>query len=487
MNIIRANKDDFAAPRTSCETPQAESLSRRLVRGGAWSILGRIGSMGALFAMNVVLARNLSKADYSAFLAAASLVPFLAMLATLGVPYVLVRALRGQWPDQTDQRRILRGALRLTLFGSIGLGGAMLALSPFLPDDPKWIVMRDFPISLSLWFGLSALCLVCASFLQGVDDFASASFIGARNGGIVSNALAAIGAGAAAWLGYLHIDTIVSLQVASLLASTACAIVVIPLAFRRLPTPLNSPAASAPEINVPRASLTIFSAVWYLLESWPNLINQLLGVALIDLDLFWVSCLGTEDAVADYGVIRNLRMLVTAPLLVASLTLAPFVAELYGKGDLQRLERMLRGTATVLAGPSLIALIAMLAFPGLVITWTFGEEFVQASNALRIASIGCMIFVISGNNGLTLTMTGRHRDLMICSIISLGLYLAISPYLIHRFGVIGAATAFTIQVCFQNILVTLWVRRVTGIWTVPMFSPSAVRDEAARLLVRLKK
>src|SRR5262245_1803642 len=61
------------------------SLSHRVLSGGAWSMAGRVGSMGSLFLLNVVLARALSKQEYSAFLTAASAVPFLSMLATLGV------------------------------------------------------------------------------------------------------------------------------------------------------------------------------------------------------------------------------------------------------------------------------------------------------------------------------------------------------------------------------------------------------------------
>src|SRR5690349_4537524 len=52
---------DLKAPK------RPHSLSHRVMRGGAWSLAGRIGSMGSLFLLNVVLAR-LGNADYSAFL-----------------------------------------------------------------------------------------------------------------------------------------------------------------------------------------------------------------------------------------------------------------------------------------------------------------------------------------------------------------------------------------------------------------------------------
>jgi O-antigen/teichoic acid export membrane protein len=225
---------------------------------------------------------------------------------------------------------------------------------------------------------------------------------------------------------------------------------------------------------------------WYLAESWPNLINQVVSVMLTEVDLFWVACLSNDQVVANYGVIRNLRLLVSAPLLVASVALPPFVAELYGRGDLVRLERLIRGAATVLALPSLAALLVLLAAPAAVLRLVYGEAFVGAASALQILAFGAIIFVLKGNSGMVLTMTGRHRDLMICSLGSLALYLAISPPLILRYGVVGAALAYAVQMIIQNIVVAVRVKQTVGITTIPFTSWRAARDEAERLVRQLK-
>jgi O-antigen/teichoic acid export membrane protein len=76
--------------------PGRRSLSRRILSGSAWMMVGRLASMGSLIFMQVVLARSWShaKENYSAYLTAASVVPLMSMLATLGVPWTLVRILR---------------------------------------------------------------------------------------------------------------------------------------------------------------------------------------------------------------------------------------------------------------------------------------------------------------------------------------------------------------------------------------------------------
>jgi O-antigen/teichoic acid export membrane protein len=459
----------------------ARNLSQRIVRGGAWSIAGRLGSVGSLFLMNVVLAHSLTKNEYAAFLAAAAVIPFLSMLASVGVPYTVVRVLRGQIAGSQDRRAILRGALMITLIGcGVTTIGFVVATRMFT-DEPKWQLLRNSPGLVSAWFSLSTLCILSAYFLQGLDDFRSAALIGARSGGVIPNVVALAATAAAAALGALTLSLVVSAQVLGYLPAIACAAIVI--------TPLlgksRSQEASSAQSSPGSASVANYSPSWYFVESWPNLINQLVAVALIEMDLFWVTCLASEAVVADYGVVRSLRILIPAPLLIASIALAPFVAELYAKGDLRRLERMLRGTATIIAVPSLAALAALLVAPEFVIRWTFGSDFVEAAPALRIAALGCIIFVISGSNGLVLTMTGHHRDLMVCSVFSLGLYLAISPPLIARYGVAGAAAAFTIQIAIQNIIVTLRVKQAVGVWTIPLLSPGAVLDEAVQLRQRL--
>ena len=83
-------------------------------------------------------------------------------------------------------------------------------------------------------------------------------------------------------------------------------------------------------------------------------------------------------------------------------------------------------------------------------------------------------------------MTGRHRDLMVCSLATLGLYLAISPSLVARYGLVGAATAFSIQTAVQNIVLTLRVKQTTGLWTIPFASPLAIHTELDLVLRRLK-
>jgi O-antigen/teichoic acid export membrane protein len=432
--------------------------------------------MGSVFLLNVVLAR-LGTDDYSAFLTAAAFVPLMATLATMGVPYTLVRVVRADAANVDRRRDAVRGALALTAIGGLACAAAFWLASDFFPADPKWGVVRAYPELVAAWFAISALCMVAANYLQGIDDFRAAALVGARNGGLIPNVLALAVVAGMAVAGSLTLGATLTVQVAAYLTALVLAVAYIRRSLRR---GHDAPAAPTP------AAQPQFTARWYFAESWPNLLNQLIAVLLVEVDLLWIACLANETTVAQYGAIRNLRLLVTAPMLVTAVALPPFVAELYSRGETAKLERLVRASATVLALPSIAALLVFEFAPALMLRM-YGEEFVDSTLALQILSIGAIVHVLSGNNGMVLTMTGRHRDLLAISVAGLALYLAASPPLVQRWGVTGAAAAFTIQTVAANVAMTLRVKQTIGIWVTPLTSWAALRDETRALVRRFAR
>ncbi len=456
------------------------TLSHRILRGGAWTLVSRVGSMGSLFLLTVVLARSMPKSEAAAFMTATSAVPFLAMLATMGVPLTLVRVLRAEVDTAHQRRTALVGALKLSGAGCVlSMAGYLLAASQF-PDEAKWLVLRDMPWAVCAWFAMAGLAMIAATYLQAEEHFQAAALVGARSGGLIPNGLALVAATLLSVGGWLTIGRVLTVQISAYVAALAVAAWIIGRTLRRGPAELAAAAGGPPAAKH-------YGARWYFAESWPNLINQLINVTMAEVDLFWVAWMVNDAAVADYGVIRGLRLLVTAPLMVAAIALPPFVAELHGRGDLKRLERLVRGVATIVALPSLIALVVLMAAPATVLRLVAGEAFVGAASALQIMCVGAIIFVLTGNNGLTLVMTGRQRELMVWSVASLAFYGVIMPPLVSRYGIVGAATAFTLQTIVQNVSVTLRVKQIMGIWTVPLTSWAAAREEGVQLVQRLRR
>jgi O-antigen/teichoic acid export membrane protein len=326
------------------------------------------------------------------------------------------------------------------------------------------------------WFSMSALCMVMASYLQAIDNFGAAALVGARSGGVIPNVLALALVAAAALVGMLQLHGALAFQLFAYAVAVAASFLYI---ARALPEQ-HELSSRTPQAPAPR------SVGWFFSESWPNLVNQLIGVALSEVDLFWVACWASEESVADYGVVRNLRLLVTAPLMVASIALPPFVAELYGKRDFARFERLLRGSATLIATPSLVFLLVLIFAPQFTLGSIYGADFTDAAAALQWIAAGSIVFVLSGSNSMTLTMTGRHRDLLVCSLTSLILYAVISVPLIRYHGVLGAAIALAVETIVLNVAATVRVRQTIGLWTIPLVSVSAAVRELRFLSKRLR-
>ncbi|MBX3426436.1 MAG: polysaccharide biosynthesis C-terminal domain-containing protein [Pirellulales bacterium] len=373
---------------------------------------------------------------------------------------------------------VARSGAALTLIGIALAAAGLFAIAWRLPAAEKWDALRSSTGMVAAWFSCAAASLVIATILQGLDDFRAAALVGGRNGGIVSNGLMLATVAALAWFDAVSVERLLLLHCLAAAVGTFLGAAIVKMRIRTLPqSPGNEPVLSD------GAELT---QAWFFRESLPNLFNQLIALAITEFDVLWVGVFADEAAIADYGVARRLTLFVTAPLLLASVALAPFVAELHSQGQRARLERMLRGTATLLAAPSLLGLVGLLLAPETIIRWTFGDAYVAAGAAMQILSVGCIVFVLSGSNGLTMTMTGRQRELLVCSILSFVLYLLTLAILLRAgWGAEGAAWAFTLQMVLQNTAMTLLVKRLVGVWTIPFTSIATIRQELGMMINRL--
>jgi len=461
------------------EVPPSKPLRKRLISGAFWSVVGRVGSIGALFFSHVFLARELPKQDYAAYLIVATTVTLCSLLVTFGTPQVLIRSLRGGHRTSTHIRDTIRAVLRLVLMNCGLVIGLFAFVLQFLSDEPQWSGLHEHAVLVSLWFSLSAFCYLLSSALQGLDDFRSSVLVGARNGGVIPNVLFLISILIANNYSSLDLGSALLFQVIFFALSLGFAIGAV--IYRSAMSTDKDTKEDTLAFKDTDAG-THHDSAWFFRESWPILFTQIIAMSLLELDVFWVAAYASESDIANYGAAKKLVMLVSAPLLMTAIALGPFVSELFNSGQLKRLERILRGSATVVGLPCLFALVLFLAVPQTIIEWSFGEPFLDAALPLRILTLGQIVFVASGCNGLTLTMTGHQRYLLACSMLSLVLYCLLAPAAISGWGAVGAAIVGSALLTFQNIIVSVVVKLKVGIWTAASPSPEIVRTSLNSLL-----
>lgn len=458
--------------------PEPRSLRRRLYSNAAWSVIGRVISIGSVFASVVLLGRHLSTADFSAYTLAAAAVGFLSMPATFGAPRVILRLIREGLATHQPQLAIngWRGCIQLVVGSSMILALAFVVGVSFLEEDAKWRGIRDDSLLVAAWFTLSALCVAVAHALQGFDDFRMSAMVGARSGGIIANVLFLIAIAIALPAGQLTLQFALAAQVALNLLSLAFGWFVLRAAMRA-----HAGVKPADELN---GDASRSGLLWCLRECWPILLIQLTSLGIAQIDVLLVGWLSNESEIATYGAIARLGEILGAAQILATSIAAPFISELYATKQFDKLERLLRGIASLVAAPTLLVALAFMIAPGAILEHTFGYDFTDGAMTLRIVTIGSVVATLTGLNSLTMIMAGQQRQLMWLSAFVSLIYLTLAPLLISRWGIEGAATATALVFGAYNVAVTLMVKRRLGVWTVASFSPASYAFAIRQILHR---
>jgi len=144
--------------------------------------------------------------------------------------------------------------------------------------------------------------------------------------------------------------------------------------------------------------------------------------------------------------------------------LGPLISESHAKGDIPRLDVLVRG-AVVLS--SVFAVIGMLVvlFLGAPLLSLFDASY---SNSVGVAvfvvlSFGQAIAALCGTSNIVLQMTGEHRALLRI-LASVGVFgTALLAILAVSLGPLGAAVGAALTTAAWNILAARHVKRAIGI------------------------
>ena len=103
--------------------------------------------------------------------------------------------------------------------------------------------------------------------------------------------------------------------------------------------------------------------------------------------------------------------LVAIPLSLVNSIIPPTIAELHAQGHKQKLERVLRFTATVVVLPALAVITLLIIFAGDVLKIIFGDFYSTGAPVVVIMAIGQLVNLITGSPGVLLAMSDRQNSL----------------------------------------------------------------------------
>jgi O-antigen/teichoic acid export membrane protein len=401
-------------------------------------------ALGYLF--KVYLARVLGAEDLGLYALGVTIVGFLGIFNTLGLPHSAVRfvaAYQASGKYRELHALLWRGA-SLLLLANVVLGAVLLTFG-------RVVAVRFYHssalVSYLPLFALTMLLSVLNGFygkvLAGYRDIKLRtwilSFIGSPLNMLMAVLLITIGMGLR---GYIMAQII----------SSAVICVLLVVAVRRF-TP-SAARFSAQPSSSPPPEVWSFSAA-------------MLGIGLLEFLVGQVDkiALGYYRGAREVGIYSvAAAVVVYVPLALSSINqiFAPTIADLHTRGDMALLARLFQSLTKWAMGLTLpLALVVMILSRPLM--RIFGANFEIGWPVLIIGTIGQLVNCAVGSVGYLLLMSGNQKRLIRVQIAMAVLMVVASIVLVPLFGAIGAATAAAMSNIGMNLLNLIEVRKALGI------------------------
>jgi O-antigen/teichoic acid export membrane protein len=238
--------------------------------------------------------------------------------------------------------------------------------------------------------------------------------------------------------------------------------------------------------------LSILFASYYLTHLFPgikdptvkpayeirNLLSfsfPLLFVGVLQYLIGWIDTLmlGYWCSGQDVGIYRaafQIPFIMTIFLMAANSIYAPLAADLYQRGEMERLFFVLKATTRWITYAT-VPFFILLAFSAKEVMLIFGQDYVHPGNiVLIVIAFGQLINCVSGSVGFTMTMTGRQQIELINSILLVVLCFLLNLWLIPKYGAVGAAIASCISLSLINIVRVIEIYYIFNVFTLSIKS-----------------
>ena len=437
--------------RAGTNSDSVKLVRRRLISGGAWAFAGRMLTAITGLLLNVLIARVLPPAGVGAYFLLGSFVTVAVLIAQLGLQRAIVRLVAESVASGHPGRAhgVIIGVLRIGLVAAVVV--AVLAwINRHLVGEELFHsqAIADVMWLGALWIVVRSLLALLAEGFRGFHDIRLATLFN----GLASNSLLLILL-FFCWIGLLPktLSVVVLFVVIAAVISLAVAGWLMSRRLKRGVSREKVPARRLFEVGLPllMSSLTLF--------------------LLTQGDLWIVGAFCPQSDVAIYGAAARLVQLVAMPIMIVSAVLPPIIADLYSRGELVRLEKVLRGTAALASIPAIAMLFVVVVAAPEILALVYGEFYKSAALPLIFLSLGHAVNVWAGSGMLVLMMTENQVALMKISVAFAVLLVLGDLFVVKTFGIDGVAAVSGAVGAAQALVMLVIVRRKTGVWAHSSF------------------
>jgi O-antigen/teichoic acid export membrane protein len=429
-------------PPDAAKTQEFRQYMGTVSRHSGVFLAGSLFTVALGYLFKIYLARTLGARDLGIYALGMTIVAFLRIFNSLGLPRSAVRYVAAY--RATGKLELLRGflarSLLLLLTFNVLLGATMLLLGP-------WIAVHFYQTpEIRTYLPLFALIMIAAvltAFLEqvlaGYKSVAGrtviANFIGTPASIIFTIVL--VTAGLRLW-GYLFAQLIAACLVLALMAG---------LAWRLTPKAARSFSGTLPPMEKEVVTFSRTAAG-----------SSLLDYVKTQSDRIAIGFYLDATSVGVYSIAAALVSIVPIVQTSANQIFAPTIADLNARGEHELLKRMFQTIAKWVVG-----LTAPLAFVMMIYSrefmQIFGREFQAAWLVLIIGTTGRLVDCGVGSAGTLLLMSGRQNLVIKIRAVTAVFMVALSVAMVPRWGITGAALASALTVAITQLCYLIGVRR----------------------------
>ncbi|OHB81569.1 MAG: hypothetical protein A2W31_06245 [Planctomycetes bacterium RBG_16_64_10] len=412
-----------------------------LARGAGSAFLIKMGAAGSAFVSYLVLANVLGPKAFGDYVFVLNWITTILLFAQCGLDTAALRfvASYAEQSDWAHLRGFLRRSAQLVLAAALVSAATLTVVIGLLGDRLASELRRTFLVGAPLLVALAAL-YVCAFQLQGLKQV-----IKSRLPPEVGRPLLVAGLVAAlAGFAPRHVSAASTLAL-NLFATLLT--VMVSLALLR--------GARPPAVRAVRAQ--------YDTQRWIRVALALLLLTafhqvLSRTDVLMLGSLLNTEAAGGYAIAALVSQLVLLGLGAVNVIAAPMIAELYWRGRLAELQRLVRLAAIAVLATSVPTLVVLVVF-GSPVLRLFGPRFGAGYPALVVLCFGQLINALAGSVGLLMSMTGHQKQAAGIVAVAAVLNVVLNLLLIPPLGIQGAALATALTTALWNLAMLVYVSR----------------------------
>lgn len=420
----------------------------RISRQSGVAFAGTIFTAVVGYAFKIYLARFLGADALGIYALGITIISFLGMVNTLGIPQSTLRFVAEYSASRkiSELRALLWNGSSILLVTNLIFVGVLLKLAPWIAirfyHAPQLVRYLPFFAVIML---MSALNLFCGNVLTGYREAGRRTIISK----FISSPATIAATVLLVSLGYGLKGYLIG-QVFS-----ACCVLALLIQWVRRLTP---PEARTPNLSRLGMGQEVwsFSAVMFGFGMMQFFMVQTDRVAL-------GVYRGAHD-VGIYAVVASMIAYETIFLQSVNQIFAPVIADIHARGEREVLGRLFQTLTKWILGLTLPLAIVVICYAHAIMR-VFGHEFESGWSVLVVGTFGQLVNCGVGSVGFLLLMSGHERRLIRVQALMALVMVALSFRLVPLWGALGAAVAAAITNAGMNLL------NLIEVWRALKLSP----------------